>query len=144
MIAPITTLTPQGTADTGYAGNHWQFNTKGEIVGVHRQYKKTVFTPSNSQCPAPTEQLEDYGKTTSRFKNGTTNTLDHKYQAWTFHSKHNNRCRKERQFSGSRKAQHCQRHCSNSLQQNTAKQRKVTPHHSSDTKTICRAPETKR
>ena len=80
MIAPTTTLTPQGTADTGYAGDYWQFNTKGELARVHRQYRKTLFTPSRTQCPIPTEQLEDYRRTTIRFKDGTTSTFDDKYQ----------------------------------------------------------------
>ena len=31
MIAQTTTLTPQGPADTGYAGGYWQFNTQGEL-----------------------------------------------------------------------------------------------------------------
>ena len=48
MIAPTTTLTPQGLADTGYAGDYWQFNTQGELVRVHRQYRKTLFTPSRT------------------------------------------------------------------------------------------------
>ena len=80
MIAPTTTLTPQGPADTGYAGDYWQFNTQGELVRVHRQHRKTLFTPSRTQCPAPAEQLEDYRKTTIRLKDGTTNTFEDKYQ----------------------------------------------------------------
>ena len=80
MIAPTTTLTPQGPADTGYAGGYWQFNTQGELVRVHRQHRKTLFTPSRTQCPVPAEQLEDYRKTTIRLKDGTTNTFEDKYQ----------------------------------------------------------------
>ena len=75
MIAPTTTLTPQGPADTGYAGDYWQFNTQGELVRVHRQHRKTLFTPSRTA-----EQLEDYRKTTIRLKDGTTNTFEDKYQ----------------------------------------------------------------
>ena len=66
MIAPTTTLTPQGPADTGYAGDYWQFNAQGE--------------PSITQCPVPAEQLEDYRRTTVRPKDGTTNTFEDKYQ----------------------------------------------------------------
>ena len=66
MIAPTTTLTPQGPADTGYAGDYWQFNTKVELVRVHRQHRKTLFTPSRTQRPVPAEQLEDYRRTTGR------------------------------------------------------------------------------
>ena len=80
MIGPTTTLTPQGPADTGYAGDYWQFNRKGELVRVHRQYRKTRFTPSRTQRPVPAEQLEDYRKRTIRFKDGTTNTFEDKYQ----------------------------------------------------------------
>ena len=80
MIAPTTTLTPQGPADTGYAGDYWQFNTQGEIVKVHRQYRKTLFMTSRTQCPIPTEQLEDYRRTTIKFKDGTLNTFDDKCQ----------------------------------------------------------------
>ena len=32
----------------------------GELVRVHRQYRKTLFTPSRTQCPVPAEQLDDY------------------------------------------------------------------------------------
>ena len=80
MIAPTTTLTPQGPADTGYAGDYCQFNTQDELVRVHRQHRKTLFTPSRTQCPVPAEQLEDYRKTTIRLKDGTTNTFEDKYQ----------------------------------------------------------------
>ena len=80
MIAPTTTLTPQGPADTGYAGEYWQFNTQGELVRVHRQHRKTLFTPARTQCPVPAEQLEDYRKTTIRLKDGTMNTFEDKYQ----------------------------------------------------------------
>ena len=80
MIAPTTTLTPQGPADTGYAGDYWQFNAQGELVGVHRQFRKTLFTPSRTQCPVPAEQLEDYRRTTIRPKDGTTNTFEDKHQ----------------------------------------------------------------
>ena len=76
MIAPAATLTPQGAADTGYAGDCWQFNTKGELVRAQRQYRKTLFTPSRAQCPVPAEQLEDYRRTTIRFKDGTTNKME--------------------------------------------------------------------
>ena len=79
MIAPTTTLTPQGPADTGHAGDYWQFN-KGELVRVHRQYRKTLPTPSRTQCPVPAEQLEDYRTTTIRSKDGATNTFEDKYQ----------------------------------------------------------------
>ena len=80
MIAPTTTLTPQGPADTGYAGDYWQFNTQGELVRAHRQYRKTLFTPSRTPCPVPAEQLEDYRKTTIRSKDGATTTFKDKYQ----------------------------------------------------------------
>ena len=80
MIAPTTTLTPQGPADTGLAGDYWQFNTQGELVRVHRQHRKTLFTPSRTQCPVPAEQLEGYSKTTIRSKDGTTNTFEDKCQ----------------------------------------------------------------
>ena len=80
MIAPTTTLTPQGSADTGYAGDYWQFNTKGELVRVHRQFRKTLFTPSRTQRPVPAEQLEDYRRTTIRFKDGATNKFEDKCQ----------------------------------------------------------------
>ena len=99
MIAPATTLAPQGPADSGYAGDYWQFNTQGELVRVHRQYRKTLFTPSRTQCPVPAEQLEDYRRI--RSKNGTT------------------KCGKERQHAGSRKAQHCQRHSSTAEEHRT-------------------------
>ena len=59
VTAPTTTLTPQGPADTGYAGDFWQFNTQGELVRVHRQHRKTLFTPSRTQCPVPAEQPSD-------------------------------------------------------------------------------------
>ena len=81
MIAPTATLTPQGPADTGYAGDYWQLNTQGELVRVHRQHRKTLFTPSRTQCPVPAEQLEDYRKTTIRLKDGTTNTFEDKGSA---------------------------------------------------------------
>ena len=80
MIAPTATLTPQGPADTGHAGDYWQFNTQGELVRVHRQFRKTLFTPSRTQCPVPAEQLEGYRRTTIRSKEGTTNTFEDKYQ----------------------------------------------------------------
>ena len=42
---------------------------RGELVTVHRQHRKTLFTtPSRTQCPVPEEQLEDYRRTTIRFK----------------------------------------------------------------------------
>ena len=79
MIAPTTALTPQGPADTGYAGDYWQFNTQGELVRAHRQYRKTLFTPSRTQCPVPAEQLEDHRRI--RPKDGATNALiEDKYQ----------------------------------------------------------------
>ena len=80
LSEPTTTLTPQGPADTGSAGDYWQFNTQGELVRVHRQYRKTLFTPSRTQCPVPAEQLEDYRKTTIRSKDGATHTFEDKYQ----------------------------------------------------------------
>ena len=78
MIAPTTTRTPQGPADTGSAGDYWQFNKQGELVRVQRQYRKTLFTPSRTQRPVPAEQLEDYRRI--RSKDGTTNTFEDKYQ----------------------------------------------------------------
>ena len=105
MIAPTTTLTPQGPADTGYAGDYWQFNTQGKLVRAHRQYRKT--------CPVPAEQLEDYRRI--RSKDGATNTFEDKYQITD--APNNSKCGKEKQHSRSRKAQHCQKHYSNSLQQ---------------------------
>ena len=78
-IAPTATRT-QGPADTGQEGDCWQLNTKGELVRVHGQYRKTLFTPSRTQRPAPAEQLEDYRRTTIKFKHGTTNTFEEKHQ----------------------------------------------------------------
>ena len=77
QVGMITTLTPQGPADTGYAGDYWQFNTKAKLARVHRQYR---FTPSRTQCPVPAEQLEDYGRTTIRSKDGATNTFEDQHQ----------------------------------------------------------------
>ena len=50
-----------------------------ELVRVHRQYWKTLFTPSRTQCPVPAEQLEDYRRI--RSKDGTTNTFEDKHQS---------------------------------------------------------------
>ena len=46
MIAPTTTLTPQGPADTGYAGDYWQFNIKGKLVRVIQE--DTLHTTKNT------------------------------------------------------------------------------------------------
>ena len=80
MIAPTATLATQGTADTKDAEDYWQPNAKGELVRLHRQYRKTLFTPARRQCPAPTEQIEDCRRTTIRLKDGTTNTFEDKHQ----------------------------------------------------------------
>ena len=124
MIAPTATLTPQGPADTGYAGGYWQLNTQGEPVRVHRQYRKTLFTPSTIQ------PQQNNLKTTEESDPRTaqrTRLTSAKYEM--LKTKHNSKCGKEKQHSGLRKAQQHQRHCSNSLQQRHSKSapQKVTP-----------------
>ena len=57
LIAPTATLTPQGAADTGCAGDYWQFNATGDVVRVRRQHRKTLFKSARTQYLAPTEQL---------------------------------------------------------------------------------------
>ena len=66
----LTTLTLHGT-DTGHEGD-WQFNTKVNLSQAD--------TPSRTQCPVPTEQLEDHRRTTIRIKDGAATTFDDKYQ----------------------------------------------------------------
>ena len=44
MIAPTTTLTPQGPADTGYAGDDWQFNTKSTCQSTQARQEDTFHT----------------------------------------------------------------------------------------------------
>ena len=83
---PTTTLTPEGPADTGYAGDYWQFDTQGELVRVHRQHRKT---PSRTQCPVPEESdprmaqrtrlrtvPNNKGETAFRIKKRHSNTRD--------------------------------------------------------------------
>ena len=48
MIAPTTTLTPQGPADTGYAGDYWQFNTKAIQEDTFHTINNTVSSPSRA------------------------------------------------------------------------------------------------
>ena len=132
MIAPSTTLTRQGPADTGHAGDYWQFNTQGELVRVHRQYRKTLFTPSRTQCRVPEEQPEDNRKTTIRFKDGATNTFEDKYQTVEIQTKHSRRCGKEKQHSGSRKAHTCQKQQQFATNTQTAKERATEGHTTSD------------
>ena len=117
MIAPTTALTPQGPADTGYAGDYWQFNTQGELVRAHRQYRKTLFTPSRTQCPVPAEQLEDYRKTTIRSKDGATNTFEDKYQTTEDPNKAQPQMWKGETAFRIKKATCCQKRYSDSLQQ---------------------------
>ena len=76
MIASTTTLTPQGAQYTGYAGDYRQFNSQGELVRVHRQYRKTMFTPTRTQCPVSTDRLENYRRTTIKGENGATRTIE--------------------------------------------------------------------
>ena len=80
MIAPTTTLTPQGAQYTGYAGDYWQFNSQGELVRVHRHYRKTMLTPTRTQCPVSTDRLENYRRTTIKGENGATRTIEDRYQ----------------------------------------------------------------
>ena len=80
MIAPTTTLTPQGAQRTGYAGDYWQFNSQGELVRVHRQYRKTMFTPTRTQCPVSTDRLDNYRRTTIKGENGATRAIEDRYQ----------------------------------------------------------------
>ena len=85
MITP-TTLTPHGDADTGCSGDYWPFNTNREPVRTHKQYRKTLNTPSRrTQSSFPTGQLEDYSRTTTRFKDGTTATFDDRRQTTNSH-----------------------------------------------------------
>ena len=112
MIGPTAAFTPQGPADTGYAGDCWQFNTKGKLVRVHRQYRKTLFTPSRTPCPVPEEQLEDYRRTTTRFQDGITNTFEDKCQIMEMphHSQ-------QQMWKGETAFRTNQRHYSDSVQQ---------------------------
>ena len=71
IIAPTATLTPHSAADAGYAGDYWQFNSKGKLVRTHRQSRKTLFTPSCTQCPAPMEKW----RTTAGRPAKTTSTV---------------------------------------------------------------------
>ena len=80
MIAPTTALTPQGAQYTGYAGDYWQFNSQGELVRVHRQYRKTMFTPTRTQRPVSTDRLENYRRTMIKGENGATRTIEDRYQ----------------------------------------------------------------
>ena len=48
MIAPTTTLTPQGPADTGYAGDYWQFNTRRTCQSTPSIQEDTLHTIKNT------------------------------------------------------------------------------------------------
>ena len=80
-------------------------HTKRHSKSTHTQYRKTLLTPARTQCPVPTEQLEDYRRTTIRFKDGITTRLKTNVKQWMFQTEHSNRCEKEKQFSGSEKEQ---------------------------------------
>ena len=89
LQAEITTLPKRNKAtDTQYrtrtdwydSTDHNAYTTQGELVRVHRQHRKTRFTPSRTQCPVPAEQLEDYRKTTIRSRGGATNAFEGKCQ----------------------------------------------------------------
>ena len=88
-------FTPQGPADIGYAGDYWE--------DTFHTVKNTVSSPSRAQ---PSDS-----RTVQRIRLRTS------VKQWKSQTKHNHTCGKEKQHSGSRKAQNCQKHSSNSLQQ---------------------------
>ena len=103
MIAPTTTLTPQGPADTGYAGDYWQFNTQGELVRVHRQYRKTLLTHHQEHSvQSQQSNLRTTGKQPSDSRMVQQIRLRTSIKQWKGQTK---------------QGQNCPKHYSNSLQQ---------------------------
>ena len=66
MIAP-TTMTPRGpqVMRGGYT-DIWAMNNEGYLVRIHKRLRKALFTPFNTDCPIPADQLENYRKTVVR------------------------------------------------------------------------------
>ena len=66
MIAP-TTMTPHGpqVMRGGYT-DIWAMNNEGYLVRIHKRLRKALFTPFNTDCPIPADQLENYRKTVVR------------------------------------------------------------------------------
>ena len=79
-IAP-TTLTPTG-ADIARGGTSdlWQYNNNGELVRVHRVYRKALCTPERTECPVSLDKLENYRRTTVKKQDGATYVIEEQYQ----------------------------------------------------------------
>eukprot|EP00435_Cladocopium_sp_Y103_P020287 s1005_g4.t4 len=66
MVAP-TTMTPTGPqVMRGGNTDMWAMNNEGYLVRIHKRLRRALFTPFNSDCPIPLDQLEDYRKTIIR------------------------------------------------------------------------------
>ena len=73
MIAPTTTLTPQGAQCPGYVGDYWQFNSQGEYIGN-----------TGRQCSHQHEHSARFRqtdlRTTEEQRYGATRTIEDRYQ----------------------------------------------------------------
>ena len=75
---------------------------------VHRQYGKTLFTPSRT-LQSQKNNLRTTGEQPSDSRMVQRTRLRTSIKDWKRHTKHNSKCGKEKQHSGLRKAQHYQR-----------------------------------
>ena len=91
-IAPTTTLTPPGAADTGHTRDYWQFNTKGKLVRTEDTFHTIKTTPKEQT----TEDQPSHSRMVQHARLMTS------IKRWTTRTKQSNRCGKEKQFSGSR------------------------------------------
>ena len=61
-IAPLT-HTDHGLRSLGGSTDYWQLD--GDYaIRAHKRPRKALFTPEDSGCPVPTEQLDDWRQTT--------------------------------------------------------------------------------
>ena len=85
-IAPITTIAPTTLTPTGAdivrggTSDLWQYNNSGELVRVHRVYRKALFTPERTECPVSLDKLENYRRTTVKKQDGATYVIEEQYQ----------------------------------------------------------------
>ena len=105
---------PQGPADTGYAGDYWQLiqHTRRTCWSTQATQEDTLHTIKNT--------VSSSGRATRGLQENNNQAQIHlrtSIKQQKIQTKRNHRCGKARQPSGSREAQSCQTRYSNSLQQ---------------------------
>ena len=60
-------MTPHGPqVMRGGNTDMWAMNNEGYLVRIHKRLRRALFTPFNTDCPIPVDQLENYRKTVVR------------------------------------------------------------------------------